>query len=565
MISLKRRKFLRLGIFSSTVLKGRKIILGWFKLPYSKTITATVAVVIFLLVITNSPDQTQIKRLDWGEVKEGTLYIELVEAGEIEAISQISISAPMLWTDKLQIIELIEEGKSVKQGDLIVQFDDTDLREELQLEQEALTSSKADLNRIKAQQAFRISELENQAKIAQYSYDQARLTLEAQQFESEAKKEDARIELRKSEIDLEKIKTQLDAQKIIHASESVQYENKIRQSDQKIVTLNSEINKLKIVAPSDGIVVYHEVGGWDSRERLRLGSSIRPGETLISIPDLSQLQVKCFVNEVDRPKLTEGQPVQITLEAYPEVSLMGYIAHVARLAQTFENNSQIKGFEIRITLHKTNPKLKPGMTAKTYIRLDSLEDVRYVPLGCVFEIDGTPVVFKKGSDKPFEVDLGDKNEQFIELHSNLKTGTKLSWVSPIPEARPLGAMVEQEKINSIRENLLASFNEFENRGILYNYLSKGEPVDSLKMSGRRSDRHPRFSGPDSLRWKNRPDSLRWRNFPDSLRRRIIPDSLRQRIRMQRDRNQQFPGRMRDSNSSQSERSQNRAQNQIGRD
>ena len=103
--------------------------------------------------------------IDWAVVQKGDLYIDLVETGDIEAVSQVDIRAPMMWGASLKVIDLVPEGTRVKKGDFLLQFDVSDLQDNLKLRQDQLASLEADLEKLKAQQALTISNQENQLKL----------------------------------------------------------------------------------------------------------------------------------------------------------------------------------------------------------------------------------------------------------------------------------------------------------------------------------------------------------------------------------------------------------------
>ncbi|MBU1863972.1 MAG: efflux RND transporter periplasmic adaptor subunit, partial [Candidatus Omnitrophica bacterium] len=69
------------------------------------------------------------------------------------------------------------------------------------------------------------------------------------------------------------------------------------------------------------MVVYTQVRG----ERVREGYTARPGWPLMTIPDLSHMQVKAYINEVDRMKIQVGQKAYMVLDAFPDLELQGKV------------------------------------------------------------------------------------------------------------------------------------------------------------------------------------------------------------------------------------------------
>ncbi|NQT24083.1 efflux RND transporter periplasmic adaptor subunit [candidate division KSB1 bacterium] len=428
--------------------------------------------ILMTLLCQKDQPSSAFQREDYYVVKKGSFIVDLIESGEVEALSKRSISTPMMWSSNMQIIDLAPEGTFVDSGDFLIQFDVSDLEERFTLNEERVESLKADLQRILAQQRRRISELESNIIIANYTNKQAQLTIESQQYESEAKKEEARILLKQAEIQLKTNQEMLEAQRIIDRSELLRIQTSIRQAESDQVITRERMDKMRLTAPAKGMVVYEDVGQMNSRERLRVGYTARPGEALVTIPDLAEMQVKAFINEVDRAKVLPGQSVDICLDAYQDAMFSGEVSEVARLAQMLEFEDNLKGFAVYVDIHGMDERLKPGMTAKVRIHLKEYEDIIAVPLGTVYEIDGQPVVFKGRGRSKNSVELGERNNGSVIITEGIRDGDKLSWTAPDEEVNILGLWAEQQRIQDLALTLRQSFNEFESRGILFDYFTQ---------------------------------------------------------------------------------------------
>ena len=132
-----------------------------------------------------------------------------------------------------------------------------------------------------------------------------------------------------------------------------------------------------------------------------------------------------------------------------------------------------------IDIDGTAPELKPGLTARVRIILDELEDVLSVPLSVVYEIDGQPVVFPVRRSKPHAVYLGPRNEGYVVVERGLEYGMRLTWAPPEADIFPLGASDERQRIDALAQTVRESFDVFEERGILYDYI---ESEDTIKSS-----------------------------------------------------------------------------------
>ncbi len=432
-----------------------------------KNITLIISGILILLILSSIFRQGTASPVnEWAIVRQGSFFIDLIETGDIEAVSQLQIAAPMLMGGTLQVIELIPEGTMVKKGDFLLQFDTSTLEQQKKEREDQLEGLRADLERTKAQQALQIFNLENQLKMSQYSYDQATLQLEMRKYEAQVKQEEARIQLKQSEIDLKKVQTQLESQKIINENQIQKQQWSIKQARERVQSVIDYIDMYQLKAPADGMVAYEQWQG----ERVKEGYEPHPGQPLLSIiPDFNKMLAKVYINEVDRLKIRTGQKAQIVLDAYPDIEFQGEVISIATLASSVVGHDRLKGFVAYVDIIESDSRLKPGSTAQVRIMMNQLEDVIYIPVNAVFEVDGQPVVFPKGKEKPRSVVLGPRNDGYVVVEKGVESGMQLSWVNPLPEGALLGKADEQKRVDEIANTLQQSFTVFQERGILHNY------------------------------------------------------------------------------------------------
>jgi multidrug resistance efflux pump len=107
-----------------------------------------------------------------------------------------------------------------------------------------------------------------------------------------------------------------------------------------------------VIAPFDGIV---------AKVNAKTGGSINAGETAVTVADFSDWLVKTTdLTEIDVVKLSEGQPVLVTLDALPDVELKGEILSIA---QNYSENQGDVVYKVAILLNDSHPAMRWGMTA----------------------------------------------------------------------------------------------------------------------------------------------------------------------------------------------------------
>ncbi|MFO7890720.1 MAG: efflux RND transporter periplasmic adaptor subunit [bacterium] len=427
-------------------------------------LTAVIIIIVTSIIVFGGKQEVS----RFTTVKKGEFVKDLVTSGEIEAYSSSVISAPFMWGTNLQITDLKPEGSLVEKGSILVEFDDRDLKEQRDLAAERIETLKADLEKLKSQQSLTISNLENTVTMNEYSLEQAKLQLKMRQYESDAKKQEARIRLKEAENNLQRAKTELKSQKIINKSQLLQTQIRISQAQNNFESIEDRIEKFKLRSPTKGMIVYMDVRG----ERPKKGLSPRPGWPLMQIPDLSRMQTSFYLSEIDREKVSIGQPCIITLDAYPDSVFQGKIREISRLAQNIDTKDWLKGYKVYADIEQTSQVLKPGMTSKIRIILEKYEDVVFVSTGAIFEIKGQPVVFPVDKNKAYAVYPGDRNEAEVIIKRGVKPGMKLAMFPKEQRADFLGKKEEQERILAINQALRQSHEIFEEYGILYDYKNE---------------------------------------------------------------------------------------------
>jgi len=194
--------------------------------------------------------------------------------------------------------------------------------------------------------------------------------------------------------------------------------------------LNEQLEKCRIRATKPGLVVYGRGGDemffYGGEERVREGATVREQQPIITIPDMSKMSVRVRIHESYIKKIKKGQKAKVRVDAFPDKELEGEVTNVGVLpdSQNMWLNPDMKVYLTTITLSGTNEWLKPGMSAKVEIMVTRLDDVIYVPVQAVSAHAGKQVCYVAGSGAPDrrEVEVGEFNDEFIEIKRGLKEG-----------------------------------------------------------------------------------------------------------------------------------------------
>ena len=162
----------------------------------------------------------------------------------------------------------------------------------------------------------------------------------------------------------------------------------------------------------------------------KLGSSINPWDNVVAtLPDMSSMISKTYVNEIDVSKVKPGQHVEIAVDAFPEKTYTGTVTNVANIGEQLPN-ADAKVFEVLIEVDGTDPILRPSMTTGNKIITKTIRDVTYIPLESVQAgPDSIPFVYLKNGTKQIVV-LGESNENNVVIEQGLQAGMQIYLSTP---------------------------------------------------------------------------------------------------------------------------------------
>lgn len=331
-------------------------------------------------------------------VKSGDFQVFVVSTGELKAKNQTEITAPGTYLQQagiyseLKIEDLIQEGTVVKEGDYVASIEKNPIVSKLSDATLEVDKKTSEFNQAKLDTTLTLREARDELQNLKFAVEQARLEKEQSRFEAPAT-------IRQKEIEMEKasksflVKTENYRTKVKQAATKVQ----IIQSDLSLALskqkrLQDLLGKLTIFAPKAGMVIYAR--NWNGAKKI-VGSTVNSWNPEVAIlPDLRQMQVITYINEVDIQKVKVGQYVEIGLDAEPGKKLEGGVSQVANVGEQ-KPNSDAKVFEVIIDVLTSDPDLRPAMTTSCKIHAGSYKKVLSIPLEALNNDKNSSFVYKK--------------------------------------------------------------------------------------------------------------------------------------------------------------------------
>ncbi len=328
-----------------------------------------------------------------GVAERGAIRVTIEETGVVEPERQIVVKSPISGVVRNLHVR---EGDSVRAGQLMA----------------TIVPDIAQANFL-AQLRSDISGAEISVNNLRREYERAQ-ELEARSLISDADVEAARVALEQAENQLHAAREQL------------------RLMEESGVSATDEAQSARITAPATGVVILR---GVEEGETVVGGTSAFGGGTeLFTIADLSALLINAAINEVDIGKVSAGDIVAITVDAFPGDTATGLVRLVPPAARLQE---RVRVFDVEIEVQTGAAILRPGMTANVQISGPTRDDVVRLPVEAVFYVEGRPTAYRlvDGSTQPTPVTLGLSDLSYVEILEGLAAGDSVALEDPAEAAR----------------------------------------------------------------------------------------------------------------------------------
>jgi len=300
---------------------------------------------------------------------------------------------------------LVEEGRAVKQGQILAHLDDTQVRA-------SLAYAEAQLG------AARKSAAEDQARL-----QQAELTLH--------RREQLLKENVVGRAELDEAQTNVDAlrARIAYAQQQVAV------AESQVHLQQTNLADMVVRAPFSGVAISKDAQPGEMISPVSAGGGFtRTG--ICTIVDMSSLEVEVDVNESYINRVRTGQRVESVLDAYPDWRIPSHV--ITTIPSADRQKATVK---VRIGFDALDPRILPDMGVK----VSFLGDAPAAPSGApaapraalpkdaVRNIDGRTVVFVLKSDERVErraIALGLENGGEVEVISGVSAGERVVLSAP---------------------------------------------------------------------------------------------------------------------------------------
>lgn len=344
-----------------------------------------------------------------GVVERRNLTATVTASGNVRARRKVDISSDI----SARVTELlIDEGEDVEEGEVLLRLDRSRY-------EAAVNRSRANL-------------LQSQAAVAQARANFDRAEREADRKESLWERDSLLV----SRQEVENARTDLEVQRSLFRSS----EFGVSQAQAALDEAQDELSKTVIVAPMSGRVTRLNV---EEGETVIVGTMNNPGSLVLTVSDLSVMEVVLEVDETDVPAISLGDRATVDLDAFPDLEFPGVVTEIGNSA--IRPPSQVAGtgqtptidFEVVVTLENPQAELRPDLSATAEVVTETRVNQLSIPIiALTLREDEENEGYGSDADDPIEgvfviaeghayftpVEVGIAGQEYFEVISGLSVG-----------------------------------------------------------------------------------------------------------------------------------------------
>ena len=361
-----------------------------------------VIAVITIIIFFNLQSQREKSiRVTVEKVKRDSLESIISASGEVKPKKNVNISAHIPG----RIVKIgVEEGQRVKSGDFLLKLESAQYEANADRDRAQIQSLRADLIRAEAVKNRDKSYYERQVKL----FDSKLISTES----------------------LESAKAQYDISK-------AQYEAILFQIKQAQASLQSTLDNLEKTvynAPIDGVITSLRV---EEGETALVGTMNNPGTILMTIADLSVMEVEVEVDETDVVGVKIGHTAEVRVDAFPDEPIKGTVTEVGSSAlEKLTVAEESKDFKVVITLEDPLENLKPGLSASADIITARKDDVLAIPISALAlrEKEGESTTIESEQEEGVYV-VQENRVRFTPVQKGIMGELKIEIISGLEEGQ----------------------------------------------------------------------------------------------------------------------------------
>jgi HlyD family secretion protein len=337
-------------------------------------------------------------------VERGPIVSEVMGTGTLEARISVTVS-PKISGRMIEI--LVDQGDRVKEGDVMVRLEDTDLRQQVAIAESELETARSAIGRLladkdRADAVAAQAQRDNRQTQSLFAGDAA--------TQDEADRAAETLSVAKAEL----------ARAVAALAEG---RSSVVSSENTLKYQQARLDDATIRAPFDGLIV---------RRHREAGDIVVPGSAILSLVSTDELWIEAWVDETQMSALRVGQPARVIFRSEPEHPYPGEVARLGR-----EADRETREFIVNVRALQLPENWAVGQRAEVYIESGSKDSATLVSPELLQVRDDQQGVFVdvNGKARWRPVTVGLRNAQRVEIIEGVSEGDIV--VKPTKAARVL--------------------------------------------------------------------------------------------------------------------------------
>jgi len=198
----------------------------------------------------------------------------------------------------------------------------------------------------------------------------------------------------------------------------------VKMAEAQLILCKGDLEHCVVKAEKSGTVIYPTGKPWEHVPKIEEGATVYMGQTMLLMPDLTQMQVKVGIRESCIDRMKPGLKARVSL---PNQTLEGEVTSVAAVTGPagWWNGNMVR-YDTIVKLPSV-PGLRPSMSAEVEVIIAQHEGVLTIPVAAVVEAaqgDFCWIKTAKGA-KRCSLQLGDTNDRFTVVEAGLQEGDEV--------------------------------------------------------------------------------------------------------------------------------------------
>jgi len=242
-----------------------------------------------------------------------------------------------------------------------------------------------------------------------------------------------------------------------------------------------QVERLKAGGEPTRTLTYRSpVAGVILEKKALQGMRFMPGEALYQIADVSGVWVLADVFERDIAAVKVGQPVEVSVDAFPDRTFAGKLSYIYPTL-----NAQTRTVPVRIELPNPRGELRPAMYANVHVKVGVGRTALTVPISAVIDSGAAQrviVQLEEGRFEPREVKLGLRGDDYVEVKEGVKAGEQIVVAANFlidSESNLKAALGGMKEKPSVSHHAVGTLDSIESDGSVTTVMITHEPVPSL--------------------------------------------------------------------------------------